>query len=303
MLFAEPADPRVQQAIAALLEQQLAVPLVVADYPQRPAGCELLSARSDWPQLQQQAVEQLQRLNPVKQWSRDQAAELAAEPLTLAALLTSLGVADAAVAGSVATTPEVIRAGLRGVGLAANSGLVSSSFLMQHPDWVLSFGDCGVNPEPNSDQLAQIAIDTARTHRLLTGQTPRIALLSFSTLGSANHPSVSKVREATALVKTLAANIDPSWQVAGEVQADVALVAAVAAQKAPQLALAGDANVLIFPDLNAGNIGYKLVERLAGAKAIGPLLQGFARPWIDLSRGCSSADIAAAAIIAALMAK
>jgi len=294
-LFAEPADPRVQSAIVELLERGLCSPVVATDYPQRPASCELIEPQ------QQRAVEQLQRLNPVKQWGGEQAAEIAADPLIYAALLTSLGLADGAVAGSIATTPAVIRAGLRGVGLAASSGLVSSSFLMQHRDWVMSFGDCGVNPEPNSDQLAQIAIDTARTHLTLTGQIPRIALLSFSTLGSASHASVDKVRAATALVKSMAAAIDPAWQVSGEVQADVALVAAVAAQKAPGESIAGDANVLIFPDLNAGNIGYKLVERLAGATAVGPLLQGFARPWIDLSRGCSSADIVAAGSIAALL--
>ena len=291
-----------QQAIAAVVEQQLAVPVVVEDYPERPVGCELLSERADWAELKQQAVLQLQRFNPVKQWSDQQAAQMSAEPLLFGALLTSLGVVDGGVAGAVATTAEVIRAGLRGVGLAANSGLVSSSFLMQHPDWVMSFGDCGVNPDPNSDQLAQIAIDTARSHQTLTGQTPKIALLSFSTLGSASHPSIDKVREATARVKTMAAAIDPAWRVSGEVQADVALVAAVAAQKAPSEAIAGDANVLIFPDLNAGNIGYKLVERLAGATAVGPLLQGFSRPWLDLSRGCSSADIVAAATIAAVFA-
>lgn len=293
---------RMQQAIAAVIEQQLAIPVVIEDYPGRPVSCELLCSRADWAELMHQAALQLQRLNPVKKWSVEQASQMAEEPLLLGALLTSLGVVDGAVAGAVATTPDVIRAGLRGVGLAANSGLVSSSFLMQHPNWVMSFGDCGVNPDPNSDQLAQIAIDTARSHQLLTGQTPKIALLSFSTLGSASHPSVDKVREATALVKTMAAAIDPAWQVSGEVQADVALVATVAALKAPNEAIAGDANVLIFPDLSAGNIGYKLVERLAGATAVGPLLQGFSSPWLDLSRGCCSDDIVAATTIAAVFA-
>ena len=190
-----------------------------------------------------------------------------------------------------------MRAGIRGIGLAKGSTLVSSSFLMLHDYRVMTFGDCGVNPQPSAEQLASIAIDSANTHQILTSQKPSVALISFSTLGSAEHPDVVKVRQATAKVQ----NLMPSLNVCGELQVDAALIPDVAEEKAPESDVAGRANVLIFPDLSSGNSAYKLVERLGGCQAIGPILQGLACPWMDLSRGCKSDDIVVAAMIASVL--
>ena len=169
---------------------------------------------------------------------------------------------------------------------------------MEWPDKALTFGDCAVNPDPTAEQLAQIAIDSAATHFKLTGETPKVALLSFSTKGSAEHPNIDKVREALSLVKQQ----KPELDIDGELQFDAAYVEEIGTQKAPGSAVAGHCNVFIFPDLGAGNIGYKIAERLGGANAIGPVLQGMAKPWLDLSRGCKPSDIVDAAVIGAVLA-
>ena len=222
------------------------------------------------------------------------------DPAYLAAACVETGEAEACVAGAGQPTGEVLRAGLHVLGLATGAELVSSSFLLQREAGeTLGFGDCAVVPEPSSEQLADIAAATADTYRALTGKTPYVAMLSFSTHGSADHESARHVRRATALVRERR----PDLHVDGELQLDAALDAAVGSSKAAGSTVAGRANVLIFPNLAAGNIGYKIAQRLGGAAAFGPIIQGLAGPMNDLSRGCSIDDVINVAVISALQAR
>lgn len=216
---------------------------------------------------------------------------LYADSITAAAEMTRDGAADAGIAGSLTSSAEVIRAGLKIVGATTPGGLVCGCFFMHFDDRVLTYADPAVVPQPDAEQLASIAIDAADAHRRLVGEEPLVAMLSFSTRGSAEHPDVVKVRDAVALVRARR----PDLKVDGELQFDVAFDAAVAARKCPESDVAGNANVFVFPDLDAGNIAYKITERLAGARAIGSFVLGLRRPWVDLSRGCSIDDIVGAA--------
>ncbi len=219
-------------------------------------------------------------------------------PLFTAGWLLQNGYADSAVAGSVASTSEVIIAAIRTVGVAAGSSLVSSSFLMELPDGkVFTYADCAVVPYPDSAQLASIALDAGKTHRKLTDTEPRIAFLSFSTKGSAKHEAITLVQEAV----SIASSQKNDWIMDGEIQFDTAIVPEIAARKSPGSSLKGDANVFIFPNLDAGNIAYKVTERLGGATATGPILQGLGKPYMDLSRGCSVEDIVNTACVSVLL--
>ena len=314
IVLPEGTEPRTVQASAKILKEGVARVTLLGNPDEvrkvaAETGTDLTGVAIIDPATSEKSAayaDLLYELRKAKGMTPEQATELVTKnTLYYGAVMLKAGDADGMVAGAINSTGNVLRPALQIIKTAPGIKVVSSCFIMELPDhtWgddgVMIFGDCAVIPNPTAEELAAIAIASAASGRQLVDIDPRVAMLSFSTKGSAKHDNVTKVQEATKMAHELA----PDLQLDGELQADAALVESVGQLKSPGSTVAGHANVLVFPDLQAGNIGYKLVQRLAGAEAIGPIIQGLAKPVSDLSRGCSVDDIVSVVSITAVKAQ
>lgn len=313
IVLPEGDEERTLVAAQRIKELGLAYPVLVGDINSitnkaKDLGVNLEGVEVIDPQTSEKVdsyINEFYELRKNKGMTLEKAEKIVKDPLYYGTMMVKMNDADGMVSGAVHTTGDLLRPGLQIIKTAPGVSVVSSFFIMSVPgsdlgnNGMLLFADCAVNPNPTAEELAAIAIATADTAKNLCQIDPKVAMLSFSTKGSANHEVVDKVRKATAIANELRPDLD----IDGELQLDAALVESVASQKAPNSKVAGKANVLVFPDLQSGNIGYKLVQRFANAEAIGPMCQGFAKPINDLSRGCSSEDIVNVVALTAVQAQ